>query len=64
MAVQDSRFERCLSLFLPLEGGRDATCMRCEQVGDLMNMMAELKEKVKRLRSIRKNKQEIDWHTY
>ena len=53
----------CLSLLLPLKGGRDSTCMRCEQVVDLLSVVVELKEEVERLTSIRECKQEIDWST-
>jgi len=31
-----------------VEDGRDSTCMRCEQREDLLSMVAELKEEVKR----------------
>lgn len=43
----------CLSLLLPGEGGRNSTCGRCEQVEDLLSMVAELKEEVETLQSIR-----------
>ncbi|XP_066858120.1 uncharacterized protein [Anser cygnoides] len=36
-------------------------CVRCEQVGDLVSPVAELKEGVERLRAIREREQEIDW---
>lgn len=51
-----------LSLLLLVEGGRDTTCMRCEQVEDLLIPVAELKEE-ERLRSIRDCEQEVDWWT-
>ena len=52
-----------LSLLLSLQGGRHATCMTCEQMEDvyLFSMVAELKEKVERLRSIRQCEQD---HAY
>lgn len=43
------------------EGGRNSTCVRGEQVEDLLSMVAELKEEVQRLRTIREREQEIDW---
>lgn len=53
---------------LPLKGGRDTTYVSCEQVDDLLNLVAELSKEVERLRRIRKSEQEIDWwtpcHTY
>ena len=36
-------------------------CVRCEQVDDLVCLMAELKEEVERLRDIRECEWEIDW---
>ena len=51
--VQVSGCTQRLSLLLPGEGGRNSTCVRCEQVEDLLSMVAELKEEVERSRSIR-----------
>ena len=42
-----------LSLQLPGEGVRNPTCVRCEQVEDLLSMVAELKEEAERSRTIR-----------
>jgi len=39
---------------------QDFTCVRCEQVDDLLSMMAALKEEVERLRSFRDCAQEVD----
>jgi len=36
-------------------------CVRCEQVDDLVRLVAELKEEVERLRAIRECEREIDW---
>ena len=33
----------------------------CDQVNDLLSLVAELKEEVERLRSIRECEREIDW---
>ena len=49
VAVQVSGCRECLSLLLPGEGGRDSTCVRCEQVDELLSMVAELNEEVKSL---------------
>ena len=46
VAVQVSGCWECLSLVLPGEGGRNSSCVRCQQVGDLLSMVAELKEEV------------------
>ncbi|GAB0205675.1 hypothetical protein GRJ2_003033100 [Grus japonensis] len=35
--------------------------MRCDQVDDLLSLVAELREEVERLRSIREAEKEIDW---
>ena len=49
----------CLNLLLLEKGGRDSTCVRYEQVDELLSMVAALKE-VERLRSIRECEQETD----
>lgn len=59
-AVQVSGSRECLSLLLPMEGGRDTTCMRCEQVEDQISLVAELKEKMEKLRTIKECEQELD----
>ena len=46
MAVQVSGCKECLSLLLPAEGGRVSTCVRCEQMNELLSLVVELKEKV------------------
>lgn len=62
-AVQVSSCSECLSLMLLREGGRDSNCVRCEQVDELLSLVVELKEEVKRLRTIRECEWEIDWWT-
>ena len=49
-----------------MEGSGDTSCVRCDQVGDLLSLVVELKEEVERLRSIRGRERERDWwaHTY
>lgn len=42
-----------------MKGGRDSTCIRCEQVDDLLSVM-KLMEKVERIRSTRECEQKID----
>ena len=51
----------CLSLSLMTEGSGDASCVRCDQVGDLLSLVVGLTEAVERLRSIRECEREIDW---
>ncbi|KAM9663018.1 uncharacterized protein ACIBXB_016421 [Morphnus guianensis] len=60
-AVQVSGCRECLSLSLVLEGSGDTSCVRCDQVDDLLSLVAELKEEVERLRSIRECERETDW---
>ncbi|XP_068535230.1 uncharacterized protein [Anas acuta] len=60
-AVQVTACRECQSLLLPSAGSRDTGCVRCEQVDDLIRMVAELKEEVERLRAIRECEREIDF---
>ena len=46
---------------LRVKGSRDSTCVRCEQVSDLISVVVNLKEDVERLRSIIECEQEIGW---
>ncbi|KFP06528.1 hypothetical protein N300_02212, partial [Calypte anna] len=64
VAVQVSGCEECLSLVLALADSENKVCVRCEQVNDLLSMVAELKEEVERLRSIRESEKEIDWWSH
>ena len=61
VAVQVSGCRECQSLLLPREDGKDATCVRCEQVDELLSLVVELREEVERLRTIRECEREIDW---
>jgi len=61
VVVQVSGCTECLNLLLLRENGKDATCMRCEQVDELLSLVVELREEVERLRTIRECKWEIDW---
>ena len=60
VAVQVSGCRECQSLLLLREDGKDATCVRCEQVDELLSLVVELREEVERLRTIRECEQ-IDW---
>ena len=53
VAIQVSGCRECLNLLLLREDGKDTTCMRCEQVDELLSLVVELREKVERLRTIR-----------
>ena len=44
IAIQVSGCRECLSLLLPRESGRDSTCVRCEQVDELLSLVVELKD--------------------
>lgn len=44
-----------------MKGGGASTSVRREQVGDLLSVVEELKEKGERLRNNRECEQEIDW---
>ncbi|KAK4808483.1 hypothetical protein QYF61_005800, partial [Mycteria americana] len=63
-AIQVSGCGECLSLSLTPEGSRDNNCFQCNQVDDLLSLVAELKEEVERLRSIRECEREIDWWSH
>ncbi|PKU48706.1 nipped-b-like protein [Limosa lapponica baueri] len=51
VAVQVSGCSECWSLALAMEDGGDNACVRCEQINHLLNVVAERKEEVKRLRA-------------
>mgnify|MGYP001853955397 FL=1 len=61
MAVQVSGCRKCLRLLLLRKGGKDATCVRCEQVDELLSLVVELREEADRLRTIRECEREINW---
>jgi len=60
-AVQVSGCRECLSLALVPEDSRDNGCVQCDQVNDLLSLVAELKDEVERLRSIWECEREINW---
>ena len=51
-AVQVPGYRECLSLSVLPEGSSDSTRVCCDQLGDLLSLVAELREEVERLRSI------------
>ena len=55
---------KCLVLSLLQEGSRGTASVRWEQVDDLLSLVVELKEEVKRLRSIWDCEREIDWWSH
>lgn len=59
--VQVSNCRESLSLLLPVVGDGDTACLRCEQVDDLISLVAELKEEVERLGTISESEQALDW---
>ncbi|KAJ7407883.1 hypothetical protein WISP_124046 [Willisornis vidua] len=60
-ATQASGCAECLSLALVPENGMGGTCVQCEQVNDLLCLVAELKEEVERLGCTRESEKEVDW---
>ena len=44
---------------MPDDGG--CTCIRCDQLNDLLSLVIDLKEEVERLRTIKDCDREIDW---
>ena len=58
-AVQASGCRACQSLSLVAGGSGEKSCVRCDQAGDLLSPVAELRGEAERLRSI--SQSEIDW---
>ena len=58
-SAQVSGCSDCLSLAFAVLGNRDSTCVRCNQLNDLLSLVADLKEEVERLMSIRECEREI-----
>lgn len=50
----------CLSLALIWMDSRDDTCVQCDQVDDLLSLVAKLKEEGEKLRTTRECEKEID----
>ena len=62
--LQASGCRECLSLALVLEDSRYNICVRCDQVNDLLSLVAEMKEEEQSLRNIRECEREIDWWSH
>ncbi|RMC19378.1 hypothetical protein DUI87_03988 [Hirundo rustica rustica] len=60
-SVQTNSCLECLSLSVASGGAVEEVCLRCEQVSQLLLLVAELREEVERLRSISESEMEIDW---
>ena len=60
-SVQVSVCSECQSLAFAVLGEGDSTCVRCDQLNDLLSLVVDLKEEVERLRSIKECEREIDW---
>lgn len=63
-ALQVPGCRECQSLALELDDSRDNSCVKCNQADDLLIMVAELREEVERLRSIRDPEEEIGWWSH
>lgn len=59
-AVQVSGCCECQSSALVLDGSRDNSSVRCNQLDDLLSLGAELREETERLRTIRDSEQKTD----
>lgn len=60
-SAQVSGCSECQSLTFAALGEGDSTCVRCDQLNDLLSQVADLKQEVERLRSIKECEREIDW---
>ncbi|TRZ16813.1 hypothetical protein HGM15179_010322 [Zosterops borbonicus] len=60
-SVQTYSCPECLSLSFVSGDNVKEACLRCEQVNDLLSLVAELREEVEQLRSIRESGREMDW---
>lgn len=56
-----SGWRQCLSLLLPVEGGKHSACVRCGQVGDVLRTVAELKGEVKEHQGVWALHRLVDW---
>jgi len=53
VSIQAAGCRESQTLALAMEGSEDNICVSCEQVSDLLSLVAELKDEVERMRSIR-----------
>ena len=60
-SVQVSGCSECQSLTFAVLGEGDSTCVRCDQLHDLLSLVVDLKEEMERLRSIKECEKKIDW---
>ena len=60
-SVQVPGCSECQSLAFAALGEGDSTCVRCDQLNDLLSLVVDLKEKVERLRSTKECERETDW---
>jgi len=61
-SAQVSGCSECQSLAFAVLGDGDSTCVRCDQLNDLLSLMVDLKEEVEKLRSLRECERETDWY--
>jgi len=59
--AQVSGCSECQKLAFAVLGEGGSTCVRCDQLNDLLSLVVDLKEEVERLRSIKECEREIDW---
>ena len=60
-SVQVAGCNECQSLALEVPGDGGNACVRCDQINDLLSLVACLREEVERLRAIKDCEKEIDW---
>ena len=60
-STQVSDYSECQSLAFAVLGEGDSTCVRCDQVNDLLSLVVDLEEEVERLRSIKECEKEMGW---
>jgi len=62
-SAQVSGCRECQSLTFAVLGEGDSTCVRCDQLNDLLSQVADLMQEGERLRSIKECEREIDsWY--
>ena len=61
VSVQVSGCSECQSPAFAVLGEGDSTCVRRDQLNDLLSLVIDLKKEVERLKSITECEREIDW---
>ena len=61
VSVQVSGCSECQSLAFAVLGEGDSTCVRRDQLNDLLSLVVDLKKEVERLKSITECERKIDW---